>query len=228
MLVIDNLTIGYDDRPVLSGLTISIEAGKIHGLVGLNGQGKTTLLNVISGKLEPWTGSVLWDGKKPGRSDLALLETEPWFYPKITGREYLKVMAFHNQEANIDDWNDWLTLPLDDLTESYSSGMKKKLAIMGTFLRKTPLVLLDEPFNNLDLEAVARTSSLLTRMKESGRTILVTSHILGSLTGICDKIHDLYGGTIRHSFSPDEFDGLEDKLVRNRIEKAEQKLEKLS
>lgn len=293
LLIIENLTVSYGDHRVLDRLCLSLEAGRVHGLVGLNGSGKTTLLNAIAGFKKPDGGSINLGlhavnipaerekplhplsettnktshsisgqpentpnplsepgdtspgasperggvdpdasqerggkalnpsfevptgkpaGKHLNRSLFSFLETENFFYSKITGREYLELFKIPDHSKTIDAWNGIFDLPLDELIDGYSSGMKKKLALLGVLRQMKPLIILDEPFNGLDIESTRLLSMIITSLREQHHTVIVTSHILGSLTGICDLIHYLKGGKILFSKEPGQFGSLEEEI----------------
>jgi ABC-2 type transport system ATP-binding protein len=212
MIVIENISFGYGDNQVLDGLSVSLPVNSIHGLVGMNGSGKTTLLKVIAGYLKPRSGSVGLHGHPVRKEEISFLETENFFYSYITGREYLELFRTPSGAPALEAWNQLFKLPLDQLIEGYSSGMKRKLALAGVLRQDKQVVILDEPFNGLDLESSRLLSMILTRMKERGKTVIITSHILGSLTGICDRIHYLQNGRISLSRGREDFQFLEKEI----------------
>ncbi len=199
---------------VLKGLSLDLPTGTIQGIAGLNGSGKTTLLNVLYGKLKAQSGSVMYEGRPLMRSDIAFLETHNYFYSRITGAEYLKLFKAANPQFDYLEWNKLFGLPLHHLIDAYSTGMKKKLAFLGILSLQRPILIVDEPFNGLDLETNETLKQLLILLKERGKTVIITSHILETLTSICDGIHYLNDGVIEHSFVEGRFDGLADLLKR--------------
>jgi len=215
MLAIENLIVSYGDHNVIDGLTISLPLKSVHGLVGMNGAGKTTLLNTMVGFTRKASGSIMMAGASLKRADLSFLETENFFYSHITGREYLGLFKAPQGIPGIDEWNRMFRLPLDHLIDNYSSGMKRKLALAGVLRQEKELVILDEPFNGLDLEFSRLLSMIIARLKERGTTVIITSHILGSLTGICDHIHLLRNGKIQFSRDRDNFMDLEKDIFRD-------------
>ncbi len=200
---------------MLDGFSLSLQGQCIHGLVGMNGAGKTTLLNAMAGYIKTGSGNIVRDESPLKREDLAFLETENFFYSHITGREYLKLFTTPVNVPAIDEWNRLFRLPLDQLIDGYSSGMKRKLALAGVLRQEKPVVILDEPFNGLDLESSRLLSMIIARLKERGTTVLITSHILGSLTGICDYIHLLRDGKIIFSKDKEHFTNLEQDIFRD-------------
>ncbi len=213
MISIKQMVISYQlDKPVIKGLNLKMEENKIHGIVGLNGSGKTTLLNTISGLKRPTSGIVLYQGVKANKKHICYLVTENYFYRNITGREYLQL--FKNKDFLTGKWNELFLLPLDDLVDSYSSGMKKKLALMGVLKQDKPVMILDEPFNGLDTESTRILRMILLKLKEQNKTIIITSHIIETLTNLCDSIHFLEEGKIKFSKSKSEFVNFEKEIFQ--------------
>ncbi|MEP2025962.1 MAG: ATP-binding cassette domain-containing protein [Reichenbachiella sp.] len=220
MISINKLTISYgSDANVLNQLQLNLETNKIHGLVGLNGAGKTSLLNALHGLIKPKSGSFKFQTEALTKKQIAYLPTENYFYPNITGREYLEL--FPNKIFNISDWNEIFQLPLDQVIDDYSTGMKKKLAIFGVLKLDKPFLILDEPFNGLDLESGRVLHSILLTLRKKNKTILITSHILNSLFDLCDYIHYLEAGVIKESTSKEHFHSFQNNLydkIRNKTE----------
>lgn len=194
-----------------------METGKIHGLVGLNGAGKTTLLNTLYSFIRPQAGTITYLTNPLQRKSIAYLEAESYFYPYTTGREYLQLFPSGQAAFNMESWSQLFTLPLDDITENYSTGMKKKLALLAILKLDKPILILDEPFNGLDLESVHLLTMILTQLREKGKTILISSHIYETLTSSCDFIHYISEGQIERSYSKDQFEKLH-TLLRTTIE----------
>lgn len=204
MISINCLSVAYNDKAkVLDSLSVNLETNLIHGIVGLNGAGKTTFLNAIYGIVKYKLGTILYNGRKIEKKDIAYLVTESFFYSNITGREYLAL--FENTSFDDDKWNGVFLLPLNELIDNYSTGMKKKLALMGILKQDKPILILDEPFNGLDIETCRNIRMILLRLKDKGKTILITSHIMETLTNLCDKIHYLENGIIKYSKEKHEF-----------------------
>ena len=218
MLTIRNLEVEYKkDSLILKGISLSMEPGKIHGLVGLNGAGKTTLLNTLYGFIRPAKGNILYDDSPLQRRDIAYLEAENYFYPYMTGREYLNLFPAGKNDFQLDSWQKLFCIPLDDITENYSTGMKKKLALLGILKPDKPILILDEPFNGLDLESAHILTLILQQLREKGKTVLVTSHVFETLTSGCDYIHHINKGTIARCYSQDQF-GMLQQLLYSTIE----------
>ena len=214
MLTINQLVVSYGEKIILDELSVSFGAAQVHGLAGLNGSGKTTLLNTIYGFKKSVSGTVLYNDMPISRADVSFLETENFFYPNITGREYLGLFKPYSKESD-EAWNRLFKLPLDRIVDGYSTGMKRKLALAATLKQDKPIIILDEPFNGLDMEASRVLNLVIARLREKGRTVIVTSHILESLTGICDYIHYLNNRKIQFSRTKDEFDNIDGEMFRD-------------
>lgn len=206
MISISELTFAYDNQLVLSNLNIDLKAGCVHGILGPNGSGKTTFLDVLSGMLPPDSGAIKYNDDNLTYHHLAYLEAELNFYPLLTGREHLNIYARRNPSFNVGKWNELFDIPLDDLIETYSSGMKKKLGFLSVLCQDKPVVLLDEPFNNLDVDSNLLVTKLLSMMAEKGKLIILTSHILEILTNMTDYIHVLQKGKITQTIIHENFE----------------------
>ena len=226
MITIKNLTVSYkQNKKVLDQLEVDLHDCNIHGIVGLNGAGKTTLLNTLYGLKSKNSGTISWNGHKLSKRNMAFLPTDNYFYSYITGREYLKL--FKNASFYADQWNELFLLPLDKIIDQYSTGMKKKVALMGVLKQDKPLMILDEPFDRLDMETSRNLRSILLKLKEKGKTIIVTSHIIETLTNLCDSIHYLEHGKIRFSKSHEEFGDFEKEITELIEQKNEKTINKL-
>ena len=211
MITIKDLIVSYNkEEQVISSLNLTLPQNMIHGIVGLNGAGKTTLLDSIYGLKEMQSGEILCNGAKPNKKEISFLSTDNYFYSNITGREYLYL--FRNKQFITEKWNELFLLPLDQIIDGYSTGMKKKLALLGILKQDKPIMILDEPFNGLDIETCRIIRSILLRLKDRKKTIIITSHIIETLTNLCDYIHYLEKGKIMYSRDKGEFKEFEREL----------------
>lgn len=222
MISIKDLSVSYKkNEQVIQDLNLQMQGNCIHGIVGLNGAGKTTLLNAMFGLKKSNKGEMLSSDEKLSKKLISYLPTESYFYSNITGREYLAL--FKNTDFDIEKWNTLFLLPLDKVIDAYSTGMKKKLALMGILKLDKPILILDEPFNGLDIETSRIIRSILLKLKEKGKTIVVTSHIIETLTNMCDEIHYLESGNIKYSVAKPDFKEFEDRIFLS-IENKNQEL----
>jgi len=222
MISINNLVVSYrKERNVIDSLSLDLAERTIHGIVGLNGAGKTTLLDAVYGLTKSDAGEISFRGEMLNKKQMSYLVTENFFYSNITGREYLSL--FQNKRFNTGRWNELFCLPLDQIVDGYSTGMKKKLALLGVLKQDKPILILDEPFNGLDMETCSIMRSILLQLKEKGKTIIITSHILETLTHLCDCIHYLERGRIKYSKGKKDFAAFERELFES-LEKKNAKL----
>src|SRR5699024_6967578 len=220
MLTLKHITFSYGQQSVLRDITLSLEPGLVHGLLGPNGAGKTTIFEVIGCNLQKQKGSIRYKGSKPSAKTIAYQPTDPYFYTLITGREYLRLHQFQNPDFRIDEWNKIFELPLDDLIESYSSGMKKRQSIMAMICLDRPVMLFDEPFNNLDLEANQFLMRLLRMIAKKEKVVLISSHFLEVMTTVSDRIYLLSNGNITDTVERANFVKLKEKYASVKAEEA--------
>lgn len=214
MLKISGLCKSYDNKVVLNNLNIEFEDGYIYGIIGHNGAGKSTLYNCIC-SLEPYKGHIYHSEFKRLSHKICFLETTPYFYPKLTGMEYLnffRKIADQPEVGMIEKWNDLFELPLSAYIENYSTGMKKKISFLSLLIQEKPIYILDEPFNGLDMDSVLIFKTLIEQLKDQGKTILISSHIISSLTDICDSIYLLDNGNLKKSYRPSDYHKIEKDL----------------
>ncbi len=205
MITADNLTVRLGRRDILSRLNMHLTEGAIHGIVGINGAGKTTLLRTLYGLLRPTSGSVTRNGRPLNRREMALLETEPAFYEGMTGRDLLDLTAHYQPSSDPEPYLRLFALPADEPVDNWSTGMKRKLALSSVLMQRKEVVLLDEPFNGLDMESLYVTRQLLSRRRAEGATLVVTSHLMEPLAELCDDLFVLDGAAIAARYDRREF-----------------------
>ncbi|TVT42885.1 ATP-binding cassette domain-containing protein [Hymenobacter setariae] len=216
MLEVVDLHKAYGQHEVLRGVSLAVRPGTIHGLVGANGAGKTTLINCLYGLETGFTGVIrAAAGGGSVRECTGLVPYEPHFYPRLTGREYVEFCLQTRRRAvpDLRPWNQLLDLPLDQYADEYSAGMKKKLALLAVLVQDFAYLILDEPFNGLDLEANLLLKEILKRLRERGTGLLLTSHILGTLTEVADEASVLVSGRVQRHYTAAEFGTLEADLL---------------
>ncbi|MFN9327287.1 MAG: ATP-binding cassette domain-containing protein [Flavobacteriales bacterium] len=221
MITITDLRCAYGERTVLDIPNCTFAPG-VHGLVGLNGAGKSTLLNALYGFGRNSEARVQWKGEDMNHRNTAFQEAENYFHPGITGREYLELFMSGKGASDVHVLNDLLEVPLDALITPYSTGMKRKLALLGALCLGRDVLLLDEPMNGLDLASVRVLEAIIRRLAERGRTVLITSHVLGPLVTLCDRIHLLQHGRFERVFERCDTAGLEEALFAELDERTAQ------
>lgn len=212
MISIQHLDFSYGKNRVIQSLDWQLEPGKVHGLVGMNGAGKTTLFNLMAGWLKPAAGSILYAGKPVSRQTCAFMETAPQFYPMITGKEYLDLFRLKNPGFDIGAWNQVFALPLHSVVDNYSTGMQKKLSLLGIIAMNREILIMDEPFNGLDFETVRIVRQIIATLALKSKTVILSSHIPESLTTVCDSISLINNGSIAFTSAKEQFADF-DKMV---------------
>lgn len=202
----------YQNSPVLQDIDIAFEPAKTHGIVGLNGAGKTTFFNLMAGFIKHKNATFLKDQKAILRKHLAFIDTDLFFYPKLSAREFLSVFPATNATYNEEKLAELFKLPLDGFMDDFSTGMKKKLLLQSQIKQDKDIYILDEPFNGLDLETNKILEVIITILNERGKTVFISSHILDPLLNTCHQIHYLKNKTILKSYAKNEFHLIEEEL----------------
>jgi ABC-2 type transport system ATP-binding protein len=216
MLSIQNLTVAYQQKVILKNLEITFEEGTIHGVLGMNGAGKSTFFNSVVGIKSIKEGACLYHGKWVTSDDIAFMQTSTYFYPYMQGGEYLALLANQNPAFDADHWNKIFQLPLDQLIENYSTGMKKKLAFMGVLAQDRPIMILDEPFNGVDIESNEKIRQILLHLRQAGKCIILSSHITPTLTDCCDQISYLKDGQFTRTYTKENYKDLQ-QLIKDLV-----------
>lgn len=222
MIKIINLSKTYGNIKVLKNINLELDEGKIYGIVGENGAGKTTLFNCIAG-IETYKGKIE-TGFASLKDHLGFLQTESYFFSKITGREYIQLLSTARgkkveaiKEKNIFD------LPLNKYAVTYSTGMKKKLALTALLLQDNDVFIFDEPFNGVDIQSNIIITEIILKLKELKKTIIISSHIFSTLSDVCDEIHLLKEGAFIKRVYTEGFDKLAKEMkaitITNRIDR---------
>lgn len=198
------MTFGKDE--VLKGITHSFEKGKVHGIVGNNGSGKTVMMKCICGFLKPTSGTVKVNGKLIGRQEdfpksLGLIIEAPGFLPHLSGFRNLSILASVNKKINKQRIKDTIRLVgLDpDMKKpvgKYSLGMRQRLGIAQAIMEDPELLILDEPMNGLDKNGVQEMRELLKGLVGKGKTIILSSHNPADIDALCDTVREMDGGVL--------------------------------
>jgi ABC-2 type transport system ATP-binding protein len=226
MIKINGLSKSYGKNEVLKNISMEFSKGKAYGIVGENGAGKTTLFRCIAG-LESYNGEIIAN-INPLKNHLGLLLTDPFFFSKITGKEYIRLVCNARGKTILEfDSKNIFDLPLNQYASTYSTGMKKKLAITAILLQENEYFILDEPFNGVDIQSNILLTAIILKLKELNKIVLISSHIFSTLSDTCDEIHLLRKGEQIKSVQKAEFKNLEQEMkeitIGNRVEKLELK-----
>ena len=191
---------------VLNNVSRSFERGRIHGIVGNNGSGKTVLMKCICGFLIPTEGEVIVNGKRVGKDvdfppGLGLIIETPGFLPNMTGVKNLEILASLNKKIGLEKIAAAIRrVGLDPLMKKpvgkYSLGMRQRLGIAQAIMEDPALLILDEPLNGLDKHGVREMRQLIKGLKEQGKTILLASHNQGDIDELCDTVCEMDAGVM--------------------------------
>ena len=203
-----NYTKEIKGRIVLDSVSLTFHPGRIYGLKGVNGSGKTMLLRAVCGLIYPTQGYVEIDGERLGkdisfpRSISALIES-PAFLDNFTGYKNLEMIASLKEVATKEDIENALMEvgldPHDTRTyRKYSLGMKQKLGLACCFMENPDIILLDEPFNALDEESVEKVKKIIFKHKERGALIVLACHDGESLSSLSDEIYNIVEGRVKY------------------------------
>ena len=203
---VQNVSKSFGQERVLKSVTRDFEKGRIHGIVGNNGSGKTVLMKCICGFLIPTEGEVIVNGKRVGKDvdfppGLGLIIETPGFLPNMTGVKNLEILASLNKKIGLEEIAAAIRrVGLDPLIKKpvgkYSLGMRQRLGIAQAIMENPSLLILDEPLNGLDKHGVAEMRQLIKGLKEQGKTILLASHNQGDIDELCDTVCEMDAGVM--------------------------------
>ena len=203
---VQNVVKRFRDQVFLKNVSISFEKGKIHGIVGRNGSGKTVLFKCICGLMHPEEGVILVNGKRVGRDvdmpeDIGAIIEAPGFLPNYSGYKNLRFLANIRRKIGKEEiLNVLKTVGLDPESRKhvgkYSLGMRQRLGIAQAIMEDPEILILDEPMNGLDNAGVQDIRALLLELKAQGKTILLASHNHEDIAALCDTVHEMDGGVL--------------------------------
>lgn len=206
MITVKNLSLKIQKDVILSDINLHIERGKITGLIGRNGCGKTMLMKCITGFVKPTQGEVIFDGKKIGEEidfpkNTGIIIETPAFVPYYSGYKNLMELAMLQKKigkAEVEEVLKQVGLyeARHKLVRKYSLGMRQRLGIAQALMENPDTLILDEPMNGLDNECVALVRDLLADLKRQGKTILLVSHNAEDIRVLCDVIYEMDKGKI--------------------------------
>ena len=223
-LVIENLSKNFDKKCVLKNINFTFESGKIYGLLGRNGAGKTTFFNCLNEDLKCDSGEFyLSDGKSNKiieSSDIGYVLSTPVVPEFLTGREFLKYFIDINKDnikdlKTIDEYFDIVKIDMEDrdkLMKDYSHGMKNKMQMLIYLIASPNILLLDEPLTSFDVVVAEEMKELLKKMKKN-RILIFSTHIMELALDLCDEIVVLNKGELLEI----KRDELTDKELKNKI-----------
>ena len=203
---VKNLSKDFGQDRVLKCINRDFESGKIHGIVGNNGSGKTVLMKCICGFLLPTEVTVIVSGRRVGKDvdfppDLGVIIETPGFLPGVTGVKNLEILASLNKKIGLSEIADAIRrVGLDPHMKKpvgkYSLGMRQRLGIAQAIMEDPSLLILDEPLNGLDKHGVAEMRKLIKGLSAEGKTILLASHNQGDIDELCDTVCEMDAGVM--------------------------------
>ena len=196
----------YGKRPVLDSVSLSFAEGQIHGIVGRNGSGKTILFKAICGFVPLTTGRIFVRDKEIGKDtdvpqDVGIIIEAPGFLPNYSAYGNLKLLALIKRQLSSQQIRDAIAaVGLDPKSKKhvgkFSMGMRQRLGIAQAIMENPSLLILDEPFNGLDISGVEAMRTLLLALKGEGRTILLASHSREDVALLCDTVNTMDDGRV--------------------------------
>ena len=206
IISVKNVSLTLGKTQILKDINVDFEEGKIHGLIGRNGSGKTMLMKCICGFIKPTEGEITVDGKRVGKDidfpkDMGIIIETPGFIPYYSGYKNLKLIAGLNNKIGKDEVCEAMKkVGLDpDLkrhVKKYSLGMRQRLGLAQAIMENPKILILDEPFNGLDKDGVREMREYLLSYKEQGKTILICSHSAEDISVLCETVHEMDKGRL--------------------------------
>ena len=203
---LQNVYKSFGEEEVLHNISHEFEEGKIHGVVGNNGSGKTVMFKCICGFLYPSKGKIYVDYQQVGRDmdfpeDMGIIIESPGFLPTISGMKNLQILASLNRRVNKNEIANVIRkVGLDPKMKrpvsTYSLGMRQRLGIAQAIMEDPQMLILDEPFNGLDKHGVADMRELIKSLKDEGKTILLASHNQADIDKLCDTVCEMDSGVL--------------------------------
>lgn len=203
---VQHVSKSFGEEQVLKNICRSFEIGKIHGIVGNNGSGKTVLMKCICGFLRPDSGKIYVNYKEVGKDmdfpdDLGIIIETPGFLPNISGFKNLQLLASLKKKASDAVIRDAIMkVGLDPYMKKpvgkYSLGMRQRLGLAQALMENPQLLILDEPLNGLDKHGAAHIRELIKSLRDEGKTVLLASHNQMDIDELCDTVCEMDGGVM--------------------------------
>src|SRR5437868_9069719 len=205
LLRTDNLTKDYGTFRALDALNLTVAPGEAFGLLGPNGSGKTTALRLLLGFLKPTSGTAAigghdsWHDSVAARRQVAYLPGELRLYENMTGRQIVRFLCDLRGQpvaGDLDDLARRFDIDLGRPLAQLSSGMKRKVALLQVLVTQAPLLIMDEPTNALDPNMRDELLRQVRRARDRGQAVLFSSHVLGEVEQVCDRVGILRAGRL--------------------------------
>lgn len=206
IIEVKNLSLTFGKTEILKNINVAFEEGKIHGLIGRNGSGKTMLMKCICGFIKATTGEIVVCEQIVGKNvdfpdDMGIIIETPGFIPYYSGYKNLKILAGLNNKIGKEEiYKTMERVGLDPKLKrhvrKYSLGMRQRLGLAQAIMENPKILILDEPFNGLDKDGVKDMREYLLSYKEQGKTILICSHSAEDISVLCDTVHEMDKGVM--------------------------------
>ena len=203
---VEGVSLTLQKTEILKDVSIHFEEGKIHGLIGRNGSGKTMLMKCICGFVKSTKGSIKVRDKEVGKDmdfpeDVGLIIETPGFVPYYSGYKNLSVLAGLNRKIGKKEIQEAMQMAgLDPALRrhvgKYSLGMRQRLGIAQAIMENPDILILDEPMNGLDKDGVRDMRKLFLELKEQGKTMVIASHSAEDIDILCDTVHEMDKGVL--------------------------------
>ncbi|WP_444643185.1 ATP-binding cassette domain-containing protein [Caproiciproducens sp. R1] len=204
---INNVSKSFQEAKVLKNISVSFSRGKIHGLIGRNGSGKTMLLKCICGFVRPSSGLISIDHKVVGKDidvpeSMGIIIEAPGFLPNYNAYDNLHLLAMIKNQISKKKIQEAIRrVGLDPVSKKrvgkYSLGMRQRLGIAQAIMEDPSILILDEPMNGLDNHGVEDVRKLLLDLRDEGKTILIASHSAEDIDVLCDTVHEMDAGVMQ-------------------------------
>ncbi|MBP5490454.1 MAG: ATP-binding cassette domain-containing protein [Lachnospiraceae bacterium] len=203
---VENVTKTFGETTVLSDITVAFEKGKVHGLIGRNGSGKTMLMKCICGFVPVTRGTITIDGLRLKKDmdfpkNIGVIIEAPGFLPSYNAYRNLKFLADIQGKIGKQEIREAIQkVGLDPDSKKhvgkYSLGMRQRLGLAQAIMEDPDILILDEPMNGLDKDGVAEMRRYLLDLKAAGKTILIASHSAEDIDVLCDTVHEMDKGVL--------------------------------
>jgi ABC-type multidrug transport system, ATPase component len=206
MISVNNVTKWFGEQEVLSDIFVRLDSGKIYGLVGRNGCGKTMLMKCICGFVKPTSGKIVINGNVLGKDmdvpeHMGIIIENPGFIPYYSGYKNLRLLASVRGKTGKKEIAEYMEMVgLDAKSKKhvskYSLGMRQKLGIVQAIMERPEILLLDEPMNGLDRKSVELVRNLIKKTADAGAVVLLSSHNQEDIDTLCDVVYHMEDGRI--------------------------------
>jgi len=207
IITVTNVSKHFKEGSALKDVTIAFEKGKIHGIIGRNGSGKTVLFKCICGFMPPSSGEIVVDGNRIGKDtdipeNLGIIIEEPGFLPNYSGYGNLRLLASINHKITKEQIRAALIkVGLDPDSKKhvskYSMGMRQRLGIAQAIMEDPDILIFDEPMNGLDNNGVKEMREVFKALRNEGKTIILASHNSEDIQELCDTVCEMDAGVLK-------------------------------